>query len=137
MKKKTNQDQYVVPGTVRMWRRFGGLCLVGAAGMVYCMVTESYGFDDVMLYLVTAALFVLGFFGCRKLSLKANFKGVKKYYIRKGVDQQIQNDSGDLSYSIKVYNSLPCTYMQKWIAGLNPEAGKVIAKIAAENKKRK
>ena len=137
MAKKKNQDQYRVPGTVRMWKRFGSLCLVAAAGMVYCAFTESYGFDDVLVYLAVAVLFVLGFVGCRKLSVKSNFKGMKKYYIGKGIDQLIRQDSGDMSFSISVYNSLPCTHMQKWIAELNPAASEVIARIAADNKKSK
>ena len=137
MRKSNNQDKYIAPASVRMWARFSGLCLVGAVGMVYCVFAESYGFDDAAAYLVLTALFVLAFFGCRKMSKKANFKGLKKYYISRGVDKLVQNDSGDMSYSIKVYNSLPCTYMQKWIAELNPEAGKVIAEIAAQSKKSK
>ena len=135
MARKKNQDQYRAPGGVRAWKRFSNACLAGAAAMVYVAFTESYGFEDVLAYLVMAALLVLGFVGCRKLSKKSNFKGLKKYYIGKGIDQQIRQDSGDMSFSISIYNSLPCTHMQKWIAELNPAAGEAVAAVAADNKK--
>ena len=127
MKKAKDPNKYVPPATVRMWARFSGLSLVSAAAMAYFAITESSGFDDVVAYLVLTALLVLAFFGCRKLSKKANFKGLKKHYIGKGVDKLVQQDTGDMSFSLQVYNSLPSKYMLKWISELNPEAGKVIA----------
>ena len=127
MSKPKENKKYVPPVTVRMWAKFSGLCLISVGAMIYIAFVKASSTGEQIACLCMAPMFALGFLGFRILSKKAAFKGLKKYYIKNGIDKLIQTDVGDMSFSLKVYNSLPGKYMLKWITELNPAAGKVIA----------
>lgn len=132
-KAKNTEAKYTPPVLSRLLARMAALFLLGGAYMLILTVNGEMDAEESIAGLIAmAALFAACYFGGASI----RFSHLKKYYIEKKVDDLIRKDTGNMEFSIKVYNSLPSKKMLTWIRDLNPAAAEAVSHAIKANKRK-
>lgn len=132
-KKKQKKKEYTPSVLAELLDKMSYMFMCIAIYGVYTTIFESSASEGMSMFLAG----LLFFLPTKYIAKTIQFNHIKKYYHKKGVDELVRNDTGEMAFSIKVYNSLPGRRMEKYIRDLNPSAGEVVRVYAETNKKRK